>query len=157
MGELRSIIPYFRPYRAGFFAGIVCVVFANAFQIAVPYLTKLAIDALEDPSVTSGRIALLAGLIVSVRAAHQEHSGSQRDQQSESVRSLHRFPPNVPFPWSNSTRCKLSVGAAYHLAARQVVQREEKAYRIVPFSNRRWIPDGNAAGKGNLAGHVEGG
>ncbi len=64
MGELRSIVPYFRPYRRGFAAGLVCVVLANAFQVAGPYLTKLAIDGLEDPAVTIGRIALLAALIV---------------------------------------------------------------------------------------------
>lgn len=64
MHELRSILPYFRPYRVGLFWGVVCVVFANVFQVAGPWFMKLAIDALEDPDVTAGRIATLAGLIV---------------------------------------------------------------------------------------------
>ena len=68
MGELRSIVPYFRPYVRGFSLGLVCVVFANAFQIAGPYLMRLAIDGL-DQDATSGRIAFLAGLIVAAAAA----------------------------------------------------------------------------------------
>lgn len=66
MHELRSILPYFRPYRRGLFWGIVCVVFANAFQIAGPWFMKLAIDSLEDPDVTLARISGYAGLIVLV-------------------------------------------------------------------------------------------
>ena len=64
MHELRSILPYYRPYRRGLIAGLICVFFANVFQIAAPYLMKLAIDGLDDPGVTSGRVALLGGLIV---------------------------------------------------------------------------------------------
>jgi ATP-binding cassette subfamily B protein len=64
MGALRSILPYFRPYLKPFSWGLVCVVFANAFQIAGPYLMKLAIDGLSGPGVTSARVAGLAGLIV---------------------------------------------------------------------------------------------
>lgn len=64
MRELRTLLPYFRPYRRMFAVGLVCVVFANVFQVAAPWLMKLAIDGLEDPGVTHGRIATLAGLIV---------------------------------------------------------------------------------------------
>jgi ATP-binding cassette subfamily B multidrug efflux pump len=64
MGELKSILPYFRPYRTGLVVGLVCVVFANAFQIAIPYLTGLAIDQFAAPGVTPGRIATYAGGIV---------------------------------------------------------------------------------------------
>ncbi|MGD2045090.1 MAG: ABC transporter transmembrane domain-containing protein, partial [Gemmatimonadota bacterium] len=64
MRELRSIIPYFRPYRKGLLAGLVCVFFANVFQVAAPYLMKLAIDGLGDPDVTGRRVAVLGGLIV---------------------------------------------------------------------------------------------
>ena len=63
-GELRSILPYFRPYRAGFLWGLILVVVSNAFQVAGPWIMKLAIDGLSDPEVTRGRIAALAGLIV---------------------------------------------------------------------------------------------
>ncbi|MGD8321221.1 MAG: ABC transporter ATP-binding protein [Gemmatimonadota bacterium] len=64
MKSLRSVLPYFRPYLKGFAWGMVCVFFANVFQVAWPYLMKVAIDGLGDPGVTSGRIAGLAGLIV---------------------------------------------------------------------------------------------
>ena len=66
MHELRSIYPYFRPYRGEIAWGIVCVVFANAFQIAGPWFMKLAIDSLDDPVVTRGDTAFYAGLIVVV-------------------------------------------------------------------------------------------
>ncbi|MEQ1857249.1 MAG: ABC transporter ATP-binding protein [Longimicrobiales bacterium] len=64
MGELRTILPYFRPYRTGLLVGIVCTALANVLQIAAPYLTKLAIDGLSASDVSAGRIALLGGLIV---------------------------------------------------------------------------------------------
>jgi ATP-binding cassette, subfamily B, multidrug efflux pump len=64
VGELRAILPYFRPYRKGLALGLVCVCFANMSQIAAPYLMKLAIDGLGDPEVTAGRILLFGGLIV---------------------------------------------------------------------------------------------
>ena len=64
MKELRTALRYFRPYKKGMALGIGLVVVANAFSIAKPYLMKLAIDALEDPGVTSDRILLFAGLIV---------------------------------------------------------------------------------------------
>jgi ATP-binding cassette subfamily B protein len=64
MSELRSILPYFRPYRKGLAIGLVCVVFANVSQIAAPWLMKLVIDGLGAGNVSAGRIALLGSLIV---------------------------------------------------------------------------------------------
>jgi ATP-binding cassette subfamily B multidrug efflux pump len=64
MGELRSILPYFRPYRKGLVLGLVCVLLANVFQLAAPWLMKLVIDGLGDPDVTAGRVGLLGSLIV---------------------------------------------------------------------------------------------
>jgi ATP-binding cassette subfamily B multidrug efflux pump len=64
MDELRSLLPYFRPYRKGLVLGLVCVVLANAFQIVGPWLMKLAIDGLGEPDATLGRIGFLAFLIV---------------------------------------------------------------------------------------------
>jgi ATP-binding cassette subfamily B protein len=64
MTELRTILPYFRPYMRGLVLGLVCTALANILQIAAPYLTKLVIDGLTDPDVTAGRIALLGSLIV---------------------------------------------------------------------------------------------
>lgn len=64
MRELRSALPYYRPYRKQLVAGLVCVFFANVAQIAGPYIMKLAIDGLGDPDVTGRRVALLGALIV---------------------------------------------------------------------------------------------
>lgn len=66
MKELRTILPYFKPYMGSFYLGLVCVLVANAFQVAGPYLIKLAIDDFDDPAVTAGRIASYAGLLVLV-------------------------------------------------------------------------------------------
>ncbi|MEC9297818.1 MAG: ABC transporter ATP-binding protein [Gemmatimonadota bacterium] len=64
MNELRSILPYFRPYRTGAVAGLALVVVTNLFTVAGPYLIKLSIDGLGDPDVTMGRISTYALLLV---------------------------------------------------------------------------------------------
>lgn len=66
MHELKSVLPYYRPYLKGIVAGLVCVVFANAFTIAGPWFMKLAIDGMGDPAVTMGRITLYASMLVLV-------------------------------------------------------------------------------------------
>ena len=50
MRELKAILPYFRPYRAAMFWGMVLVVIANGFSLVQPYLLKLPIDALTGAS-----------------------------------------------------------------------------------------------------------
>ena len=64
MNELRTILPYFRPYRTGAVAGLALVVVTNLFTVAGPYLFKLSIDGLGDPDVTMGRISTYALLLV---------------------------------------------------------------------------------------------
>jgi len=64
MKELRTVLPYFRPYRAGAVAGLALVIVSNLFTVAGPYLIKLSIDGLGDPDVTMGRIITYALLIV---------------------------------------------------------------------------------------------
>lgn len=67
MQQLRTLAPYFRPYRRILAWGLVLVVAANAFTLAGPYALKLAIDGLagEDGAVapdaarTAGLYALL--------------------------------------------------------------------------------------------------
>lgn len=67
MRELRTLLPYFRPYRRGITAGLALVVVSNLFTIAVPYLTKVAIDALEQ-NLTMDVVIRYAGLIVGAAA-----------------------------------------------------------------------------------------
>jgi ATP-binding cassette, subfamily B, multidrug efflux pump len=64
MSHLRTVLPYFRPYRRGFAVGLLLVAISNAFTVAGPWLIRLAIDALEDPLVTNRVIAGYAGLVV---------------------------------------------------------------------------------------------
>ena len=64
MTHLRTVLPYFLPYRRGLAAGIVLVVISNAFSVAGPWILRLAIDALESPGVERDRILAYAGLVV---------------------------------------------------------------------------------------------
>lgn len=64
MNELRTVLPYFRPYRKALAAGLCLVVTTNLFTVVSPYLIKLAIDGLGDPSVTRAQINIYALFIV---------------------------------------------------------------------------------------------
>lgn len=63
MRQLRTLLPYFRPYRRGLVAGLALVVVSNVFTIAGPYILKLAIDALTV-RLSGERIVLYALLLV---------------------------------------------------------------------------------------------
>lgn len=62
--ELRTVLPFVRPYRVGIAVGLAFIVAANTFGILVPDLIRQAIDALERPDVTRGVIVRLALFIV---------------------------------------------------------------------------------------------
>ena len=69
MRELKTILPYFRPYRAAMFWGMVLVVIANGFALLQPYLIKLPIDALtgaqgDDTELIRRTVITYALLIV---------------------------------------------------------------------------------------------
>lgn len=64
MNQLKTVLPWVRPYRKEMALGLLMVVISNLFTIAGPYLMKLAIDGLGDPGATSGRVGSYAGLIV---------------------------------------------------------------------------------------------
>ena len=71
MRQLRTVLPYFRPYRAALVRGLLLVVLANAFSLANPYLLKLPIDALTagagaDPDAIRRTVLTYALLIVGV-------------------------------------------------------------------------------------------
>ena len=71
MRELRTVLPYFRPYRKPMLWGLVLVVLANAFSLANPYLLKLPIDALTanagaDADAIGRTVLTYALLIVGV-------------------------------------------------------------------------------------------
>lgn len=54
MDQLRTVLPYFRPYRKAMAWGVVLVVAANGFSLAGPYLLKLGIDALPAAASLAG-------------------------------------------------------------------------------------------------------
>jgi ATP-binding cassette subfamily B protein len=68
MSQLKTLLPFFRPYRRGLVAGLLLVVLANAFGKAAPYILKVAIDGLDDPATTMTTLAMLAALIVGTTA-----------------------------------------------------------------------------------------
>ena len=73
MRELKTILPYFRPYRTAMFWGMVLVVLANVFTLVQPYLLKLPIDALTasgatDPEMIRRTVITYALLIVAAAA-----------------------------------------------------------------------------------------
>ena len=65
MRELKSLLPYYRPYRRGVLFGLLLVVVSNLFLIAGPYLLKVAIDAMQQ-ELSRAVIFRYAGLIVLV-------------------------------------------------------------------------------------------
>lgn len=64
MSELRTLLPFFRPYRRGLAGGIALVVITNIFSTIAPYLVKLAIDETEAATPSMDRIITFAALIV---------------------------------------------------------------------------------------------
>jgi len=63
LNQLRSLLPYFRPYVRGVVAGLLLVIISNVFTIAGPFLLKLAVDALAESS-SRDVVTLYALLIV---------------------------------------------------------------------------------------------
>jgi len=62
MKQLKTILPYFRPYRRPMFWGLVLVILANGFALANPYLLKLPIDALTaDAGIDAEMVRLIGG------------------------------------------------------------------------------------------------
>ena len=64
MSELRTVLPYVRPYRRGAAAGLGFILLSNAFGILVPDLIRRAIDTLGSPQATRGLIVGYAALII---------------------------------------------------------------------------------------------
>jgi ATP-binding cassette subfamily B multidrug efflux pump len=60
MNELRSLLPYFKPYRLAFLAGLALVVISNYFAIKGPLFLQHGIDALK----AGGRFAEVQTAVV---------------------------------------------------------------------------------------------
>ena len=64
VSELRSVLPYVRPYARGILAGLALIVASNGFGILVPWLIGLAIDSLYVPGTTPTDLLRYAGYII---------------------------------------------------------------------------------------------
>jgi ATP-binding cassette, subfamily B, multidrug efflux pump len=64
VNQLRSVVPFLRPYRWGLAAGLGFVLLANATGVLVPALIGRAIDALGQPGTTPRTLAGYGGLIL---------------------------------------------------------------------------------------------
>lgn len=64
--QLKTLLPYVRPYTKGIAAGLLLTILANAFYVLGPMLIGRAIDAFGEPATAWPRLKVLAGLIVLV-------------------------------------------------------------------------------------------
>jgi ATP-binding cassette, subfamily B, multidrug efflux pump len=67
MRELRTLLPYLKPYRGTFLLGLVLVVVSNAFNTLGPKLLEQGIDALSrggDVATVGAKALLLVGVAV---------------------------------------------------------------------------------------------
>jgi ATP-binding cassette, subfamily B, multidrug efflux pump len=64
VNQLRSVLPFVRPYRLGILAGLGLIVLANGFAILVPDLIRQAIDLLGLPGATWSDLLRIAFGIV---------------------------------------------------------------------------------------------
>ena len=136
MRELKTVLPYFRPYRRAMAWGMVLVVFANAFTLVQPFLVKLPIDALTasggaDPDLTRRTVITYALLIVAAAIAggatrywmREILNGLSRrievDLRNDFVRHLLRL--DAGFYSANRTGDLMSLATNDTLAVRQAV------------------------------------
>ncbi len=117
MRELKTVIPYFRPYRAPMALGMFLVVLANAFTLVQPYLIKLPIDALtgpagSDPDAIRSIVLTYAILIVAAAIA----GGATRYWMREILNGLSR---RIEVDLRNDfVRHLLRLGAGFYSANR---------------------------------------
>src|SRR5687767_8180876 len=62
--QLRSLLPYIRPYTRGILAGLAFTIAANAFQVIGPLLIGQAIDAFRAPATAWPQLQRYAAFIV---------------------------------------------------------------------------------------------
>ncbi|HEX6133401.1 MAG TPA: ABC transporter ATP-binding protein [Longimicrobiales bacterium] len=64
MSELRSVLPFVRPYTAAILAGLSLIIVSNGFGILVPWLVGQAIDSITLPVASRTVLLRFAGLII---------------------------------------------------------------------------------------------
>ncbi|MDA8019631.1 MAG: ABC transporter ATP-binding protein/permease [Thermoanaerobaculia bacterium] len=77
MNKLKSLLPYFRPYRRRLGAGILCIFTTAGLGLVAPQIVGSAIDAIRR-DVSQGALLQYAGLLVGVTAVAGSFSFLQR-------------------------------------------------------------------------------
>jgi len=91
MRQLKTVVPYFRPYRRALKWGLVLVVVANGFTLASPYVLKLAVDGLAAGDGTPrGDAARTAGFHALIIVAMALAGGAARYGMREIMNGLSR-------------------------------------------------------------------
>jgi len=62
---IKRVLPYYRPYRKQIIAGLVFIIFTNAFQSLGPWVLRNAINGLQE-HISESRLWHYAGLIIAV-------------------------------------------------------------------------------------------
>lgn len=70
IGELKRLYGYMRECRGTYILGAICLLGTNAFALLVPWLLKLAVESLRDPSVASRSAAWYGGAIMVAALLH---------------------------------------------------------------------------------------
>ena len=111
MKPLRRLLPYLAPYRVSLTVGLLLVIASSALTSVIPWLLRLAIDALRAGAPT-GRIWMLGGAMVGLAVV----GGAMRYGMREVMNGISR---RVEFDLRNALFAHLeSLDAAYYARTR---------------------------------------
>ena len=69
MSPVRRLLGYLRPYLTRYLVGVVCLVFATAFSLTIPWTVKRAVDALTA-GADRHALGVFALLILALAVLH---------------------------------------------------------------------------------------
>ena len=110
MNQLRSLLPYYRPYLRGVIAGLALVVIGNVFTIAGPFLLKLAIDGItvslsREVILTYALLIVVAAILSGItrfgmrQLLNSISRNIETDLRNDLFRHLLRLPPEFYDRW----------------------------------------------------------
>src|SRR5687767_1595048 len=86
MRALWRLIPYYRPYRGRFAAGLLLVILSSGLAGVIPWLLRAAIDGMRA-GVPRERLALIAAAMVAIAVV----SGAARYGMRELLNGVSRW------------------------------------------------------------------
>ncbi len=110
LNQLRSLLPYYRPYLRGVIAGLALVVIGNVFTIAGPFLLKLAIDGItvslsREVILTYALLIVVAAILSGItrfgmrQLLNSISRNIETDLRNDLFRHLLRLPPEFYDRW----------------------------------------------------------